>query len=165
MYTNKNNDEELIDAAITLAEDEITVIYKNDITNVRQVNIDASHTATHKDKITIRQRGMNMGNAFSTETQSIIKSIKRDGKLVQFRRNPTIATYYHDDNTTMLMYNSGSDGHYLRKKDRKKLGIPILRVSANKVGIANDGTCNGKYVTKLPFPQLSNKAAEADTFE
>ena len=113
MYNNKNNDEELINAAITLAEDEVTVIYKNDITNVRQVNIDASHTATHKDKITIRQRGMNMGNAFSTETQSIIKSIKRDGKLVQFRRNPTIATLYNDNNATMLTYNSGADRHHL----------------------------------------------------
>ena len=37
--------------------------------------------------------------------------------------------------------------------------------STKKVGVANGGACNGKYVTKLPFPQLSNKAAEADTFE
>ena len=64
-----------------------------------------------------------------------------------------------------MTYNSGADGHYLSEKDSKKLGLPIFRVSAKKVGIANCGTCNGKYVTKLPFPQLSNKAAEADTFE
>ena len=40
-----------------------------------------------------------------------------------------------------------------------------MRVSAKKVGVAHGGTCNGKYVTKLSFPPLSNKAAEADTFE
>ena len=65
----------------------------------------------------------------------------------------------------MLTYDSGVDGHYLREKDRKKLGLPILRVSAKKFGVANDGTCNGKYATKLPLPQLSNKAAEAEIFE
>ena len=40
-----------------------------------------------------------------------------------------------------------------------------MRVSAKKVGVANVGVGNGKYVTKLPFPKLSNKAAEVDTFE
>ena len=48
MYTNKTNDKELINAIITLAEDERTIMSKNDMTNVRQVTIDASHTATDK---------------------------------------------------------------------------------------------------------------------
>ena len=43
--------------------------------------------------------------------------------------------------------------------------LPILHVSAKKVGVANGGSCNGKYVTKLTYPQLYNKAAKADTFE
>ena len=65
----------------------------------------------------------------------------------------------------MVTYNSGADGYYLSKKDRKKLGLPILRISDKKVGVANGGACNGKYVTTLPLPQLSSKAAEADTFK
>ena len=40
-----------------------------------------------------------------------------------------------------------------------------MYVSTKKVGVANGGACNVKYITKLPFPRLSNKAAEADTFE
>ena len=32
----------------------------------------------------------------------------------------------------MLTYNSGADGHYLSKEDRKKLGIPIFHVSAKR---------------------------------
>ena len=55
MYANTNNDDKLIDAAITIEEDKHTVMAKNDITNVKQVTIDASHTATHKNKTTIRQ--------------------------------------------------------------------------------------------------------------
>ena len=41
----------------------------------------------------------------------------------------------------------------------------LLRVSAKKLGLANAGACNSKYVTKISFPQISNKAAEADTFK
>ena len=65
----------------------------------------------------------------------------------------------------MLTYDSGADRHYLIKKDIKKVGLPILRVSDKKVGVENGGAYNGKYITKLPFTQLSNKAVEADTFK
>ena len=51
------------------------------------------------------------------------------------------------------------------EKDRTKLGLPILRISDKKVRVANGGACNGKYVSSLPFLQLSSKAAEADTFK
>ena len=40
-----------------------------------------------------------------------------------------------------------------------------MRISDKKVGVANGGVCNGKYVTSLPFLQLSSKVVEADTFE
>ena len=40
-----------------------------------------------------------------------------------------------------------------------------MHISSKKVGVKNGGACNVKYVTKTPFPQLSNKAAEADTFD
>ena len=45
------------------------------------------------------------------------------------------------------------------------MGLPILRASKKYVGVANGGTIRGKYLTSLPFPQFSKKAAEADTFE
>ena len=40
-----------------------------------------------------------------------------------------------------------------------------MHVSSKKLEVTNGCACNGKYVTKLPFPQLSNRAVEADTFE
>ena len=48
---------------------------------------------------------------------------------------------------------------------RTKLGPPILRILDKKLQITNCGSCNGKCVTTLPLPQLSRKAAEADTLQ
>ena len=79
-----------------------------------------------------------MGHEISTETQSLLNSITRDSKHVKFRRKPTIETFYYKDDKTMLTYDSGVDGHYLSKKDRRKFGQPILRVSAKKLVVAND---------------------------
>ena len=50
MYANTNNDNELINVAIALKEDEHTVMAKHEITNVRRFNIDSSHTSTDKTK-------------------------------------------------------------------------------------------------------------------
>ena len=68
MYANTNNDNKLINAAITISEDERTVRAKNDITNVRRVTIDAAHTATDKTKTTIHQREKNVGNTIPRPT-------------------------------------------------------------------------------------------------
>ena len=84
---------------------------KNNITNVRQVTIDAAHTATHKNKTTILKRRNNMGNAFRTATRRLINSITRGGKHVQFKRSPKTAACYHNDEATMLTYDLGADGH------------------------------------------------------
>ena len=64
-----------------------------------------------------------------------------------------------------MTYDSGADGHYLSEKDRKKLGLTILRISDKKLGLANGDVFNGNYVTTLPFTQLSTRAREVDTFE
>ena len=84
--------------------------------------------------------------------------------VIAYRKSkPSIATYQQHDNTPMVTYNSGADEYYLSKKDRRKLGLPILRILDKKLGVANGNSCNGKYVTSLPLPQLSSKVAETDT--
>ena len=98
---------------------------KHNMTKGRQVTIGESQTYTHRSEATIHHR-TKMGNAFSTSTHCRTNIITRDGKHVQFRNSPTIATYHHHDEATMLMYDSGADGHHLSKKDRKQLGLPIL---------------------------------------
>jgi hypothetical protein len=51
----------------------------------------------------------------------------------------------------MITYDSGADGHYISKKDRREAGLPILQPSTQKVGVANGGTSNAKYIIQLPF--------------
>ena len=78
--------------------------------------------------------------------------ITYESKHVKLRSKPSIDTYQQHNNTPMLTYDSGADGHYLSKQDRTKLGLPILIVSDKKVGVAYGGACNGEYVTTLPLP-------------
>ena len=65
----------------------------------------------------------------------------------------------------MITYDSGADSHYVSEAEMIKLKLPILRPSHKRVAVANGGTSEGEYVTRLPFPQLSTISAEADTFE
>ena len=65
----------------------------------------------------------------------------------------------------MVTYNSGADGHYLSKVDRKHINLPILKKSNKRVGVANGGTSKAKYVTHLPFHNLLLRAASANTFD
>ena len=111
IFENKDNDAVIINAAITLAEDECNVMDKDNMTTAVQVTINEAQTYTHQSKPTIHQIN-NIGNAFSTAIPHRTYSMTRDGNHVQFRNSPTIATYHKYDNTTMLTYNSGADGHY-----------------------------------------------------
>ena len=82
-------------------------------------------------------------------------------KHVGFSRKVTI----NDNKSIMPTYDSGVDGNYLSEADRVKAGLPILQRSTKRVGVANGSASRGKHVTKLPFPQLSPKAAQADSFD
>ena len=135
------NDAAIINAAIKLADGERSA----------------------RNKTTLHQRDQ-VGKANSTTTHKHNKSSTREGKHVQFKIKPSIATYKQHSNTPMIIYTSGADSHYLSKQDRAKLVLLILKISDKKVGVSNGGAFNSKYVTSLPFPQLSSKAAEADTF-
>ena len=64
----------------------------------------------------------------------------------------------------MITYDSGTDGHYISEKDRKAAGLPILHPSTKRVMVANGEKSKGQHVTNLPFPLLSSKAKQADTF-
>jgi hypothetical protein len=65
----------------------------------------------------------------------------------------------------MVTHNSGADGHYISRKDRRKAGLPIIQKSTRRVGVANEGVSQAKFVTQLPFKNLSAKAKQADTFQ
>lgn len=49
---------------------------------------------------------------------------------------------------------SGADGHYISKGDRKEVGMPIVGSSTKIVGVANQGSSAGKHKTELNFKSL-----------
>ncbi len=65
----------------------------------------------------------------------------------------------------MLTYDSGTNGHYISKHYQCKAGLPILRPSTRRVGVANGGTSYAKFVTQLHFRKLSAQSRQADTFQ
>jgi hypothetical protein len=160
----KDSEELFFDNSITQAEDERTTMAKNDNNNARRLAIDAAHAKQDKPRIGLVQQGRNTAYAFGSALKRQFKSITKN-KHVSFAKHHMVRQF--DDNITCVMvdYDSGADGHYISEEDRCKAGLPILRASTKKVGVANGGKSKATYVTQLPFHKLSAKANKADTFK
>ena len=91
-----------------------------------------------------------------------MKSINK-AKQVRFKPQHTVRLI-KDTSVIMITYDSGADGLYISKKDREAARLPILRPSTKQVMVANKEMSKGQHVTSLPFPALSLKARQADTF-
>jgi len=150
----RDSDNLFLDNSITLAEDERTSLAKDDETDKKRMAINAAHTKCRTTKIGLAQRGRNAAYSLGTAFNRTIKKINK-------RKHVSFATQH----PVMVTYDSGADGHYISEKDRRDAGLPILRPSTRKVGVANGGTSTAKHVTRLPFKQLSAKAMQADTFQ
>jgi hypothetical protein len=109
------------------------------------------------------QRGHNAVYSLGSAFNQTIKKINKN-KHVSFATHNEVHQYTNNEQHIMVTYDSGANGHYISKKDRHKAGLPILRQSTQKVGVTNGGTSKAKYVTQLPFRQLSAQAMQADTF-
>ena len=138
---------------------------KNDLTNAKRVTIDNAHNPSNKPAPSLMQRGRNLSYRMGTSLRRAIQHLQYDNQRVQFDTKNRVTTFIKDDVAAMITYDSGADGHYVSEDDRIKAKLPILRQSTKHVGVANGGTSAGKYVTQLPFKQLSNKAAKADSFQ
>ena len=126
----------------------------NDAAIINTVIEQAYDKCNLMNKIRILQRSQ-VGKEFIISTHKCNNSVICDGKHVQFKSKPSIATYQQPVNTPMITYDSGADRHYLSEKDRTKLGLPILRISDKKVGVDNGGACNDKYIKKYHAKPLS----------
>ena len=95
-----------------------------------------------------------------------LRSFSKETKRVRFGTKTRVATFVESEAATVFAtYDSGADGNYISEADRARAGWPILRHSVRKVNVANGGHSKGKYLTRVPITGLSNKAAEADTFD
>jgi hypothetical protein len=150
--------------SITLAEDKRTSLAKANDSNKKHMAINTAHIKRGTTSIGFAQCGCNAAYSFGSVFNQMIKKINKN-KHVSFATHNKVHHYINNEQPIIVTYDSGADGHYISKKDQRKAGLLILQTSTQKVGVANGGTSNAKYVTQLPFQQLSAQAMQADTFQ
>ncbi len=153
-----------LDNSITQAEDERTVLAKGDQTNTQRLVIDSAHINSNKPAIGLTQRSCNAAYSLGMTISQTFKKISIN-KHVRFAKHNKVHLFSNTETPIMVTYDSGADGHYISKKDRRKAGLPIIQKSTRRVGVANGGVSQAKFVTQLPFKDLSAKAKQADTFQ
>jgi hypothetical protein len=146
----RNSDDLFLDNSITLAEDEWTSLAKNDTNNKKCAAMDTAHTKHGTPSIGFAQLGRNTAYSLGSAFNRTLKKINKN-KQVRFATSNKVHKYTYNEQPIMIMYDSGADRHYISKKDQCKAGLPILRPSTQKVGVANGGTSNAKYITQLSF--------------
>ena len=157
LWRLRDSDNLFLDNSITLAEDERTRLAKANENNKKRIAVNAAHTKCGTTNIGFAQHGRNAAYSLGSAFNRTIKKINKN-KHVSFATHNRVHQYSSNEQPIMVTYDSGADGHYISEKDRRKAGLPILRTSTRKVGVANGGTSKAKYVTQLPFRQLSAQA-------
>jgi len=151
-----DSDDLFLDNSITLAEDKRTSSAKADDSNSKRMAINDAHNKCGTTSIGFAQRGRNAAYSLGSAFNRRIKKMNKN-KHVSFATHNRVHQYSSNEQPIMITYDSGADGHYISEKDRRKAGLSILLTSTRKVGVANGGTSKAKYVTQLPFQQLSAK--------
>jgi len=120
--------------------------------------VDAIHNMSKHEPISILQNGRNKSYALATSLRRAFHRFQQ-ANHVNFANDDEIKYYDPINDTPLTTYNSGADGHYLNEQDRIDAGLPILRKSSKRVGVANGGTSKADNVTALPFdPSLHKRA-------
>ena len=151
--TTKRKQGTLFDECITQAKDKLTTLAKENNTNTYQIAIDKAHAKRNKPTVGMWQQGHSMTYSTKSEFNRTLKSIHKT-KQVRFSPQYNVCII-KDDSIVMITYNSGSDRHYIRKKDRAAARLPILCPSAKQIIVANEAKRRGQHVTSLLFPALS----------
>ena len=123
------------DTNITRAEGEHTVFAKANTSDPRRRAVDRSHRRC-VNKFSLFRGGINAGYSISTTFRRAIQRLKFSTPCIHFAPLPTVATFSSEENATMVTYDSGANGHYFSKADRKRAGLPILWQSAKHIGVS-----------------------------
>ena len=111
--------------SITTAEDERTAMAKTDTTELRRKTIDRAHDQSNaKPMASITQLARNTIYGFCTAFKRTATQLLTNKKQVTFRETNN-NNVVEQVNTVHLTYDSGADGHYVSKDDRKEACMPI----------------------------------------
>ncbi len=114
-----------LDNNITQAKDERTILAKGNQTNTQRRAIDSAHVKNNKPAIGLAQRGCNTAYSLGTTISQTLKKISNN-KHIRFAKNNPVHLFDNAETPIMITYDSGADGHYISKKDRRKAGLPII---------------------------------------
>jgi hypothetical protein len=148
--STKQKQEPIFDNNITQAKDKRTILAKGNQTNTQCRAIDSAHVKNNKPAIGLAQRGCNTAYSLGTTIDRTLKKISNN-KHIRFAKNNKVHLFDNAETPIMMTYDSGANGHYISKKDRRKAGLPIIRKSTRRVGVANGGVSQAKFVTQLPY--------------
>jgi hypothetical protein len=90
--------------------------------------INTAYTKHGTKSIGFAQSGRNAAYSLGSAFNWTIKKINKN-KHVSFATHNKVHQYINNEQPIMVTYNSGADGHYISKKDRRKAGLPILQTS------------------------------------
>eukprot|EP00956_Cyclotella_meneghiniana_P036454 scaffold125927_cov79-Cyclotella_meneghiniana.AAC.1 len=95
----------------------------------------------------ILQTSKNWGYALQSTVKGWARNVSQDKTHVRFAKKAQMQEFNKNDEPIMASLDSGADNHYISEEDRKKLGLPILKKSSRRVGVANGGTSKGEGVS------------------
>ncbi len=143
---SKNNNL-FLDNSITQAKHEWTVLAKGNQTNMQRLAIDSAHINSNKPAIGLTQRGCNAAYSLGTTISQTFKKISNN-KHIRFAKHNKVHLFSNAETPIMVTYDLGADGHYISKKDRRKVGLSIIRKSTRWVGVANGGVSQQNFSRK-----------------
>ena len=102
-----------------MSEDERRCMAKQDLKNAKRVTIDAAHEPTKNPTSTLPQGGSNTGYSMTTSLRWGLLKIRYDNKRVRFAMANSVTKFNSADIVAMITYDSGADGNYIIKADKK----------------------------------------------
>jgi hypothetical protein len=112
----RNSNDLFLNNSITLAEDERTILAKNDTSNKKRVAINTAHTKRGTPSIGLAQWGCNAAYSLGSAFNRTLKKINKN-KHVRFTTSNEVHKYPYNEQPIMITYDSRADGHYISKKD------------------------------------------------
>ena len=158
-------DAALIEDYIEWAEDERTALAKLNTADPKFAAVERAHDKYRHKHSSLFHKVKNFGFDVQTKAKRIMQKWLDKRPHVRFHPTTQVRTFDINDTALTVTYDSGADGHYISERDRERAGLPILRRSTKRVGVADGSVCLGNNVTRLPVPELEQHATEADTFD
>jgi hypothetical protein len=129
LWRLRKSDNLFLNNSITHAKDERTAIAKSNTNNAKHVAVYSAHAQHSQPTIRLAQRGRNTAYRLGSAFNWTIKKLNRNKHISFAKQNKVHLFNATTTPSVMLSYNSGADGHYISKQDRRKAGLPILQPS------------------------------------